>query len=150
VRRGAYHFFTFCTPGAAQAANFIAVVPVDPQALPPAVDVEFAGNCRNWQSIEAIRGELAAFIGAVTHAYGRRPIVYFTRESYERILDGHLEGSPTWARSLFGRPRARFGSWTFWQYAHNGRVPGIEGLVDLNVFRASAAEFRVLVERGME
>jgi lysozyme len=145
VQRGAYHFFTFCTPGAAQAANFIDVVPVDPAALPPSVDVEFAGNCRSWTSVDAIRTELAVFLAAVEQAYGRRPIVYFTRESYERVLGGLVERHPTWARSLFGRPRARFGMWTFWQYAHNGRVPGIEGLVDLNVFRGSPDELREFV-----
>ena len=142
--RGAYHFFTFCTPGAAQAANLLAVVPIDPTALPPAVDVEFAGNCRRWESIGTIRRELEVFLGLVEGAYGRRPIVYFTPESWERILDGQLTGHATWARSLFGRPRARFGDWAFWQYAHNGRVDGIEGLVDLNVFQGLPEELRAL------
>jgi lysozyme len=146
MRRGAYHFFTFCTPGAAQAANFIDVVPVDAKALPPAVDVEFAGNCRNWQSLDAIRAELGVLLDALERVYGRRPIVYFTRESHERVLDGHVDGYPTWARSLFGRPRARFGPWAFWQYAHNGRVAGIDGLVDLNVFRGSAEELRAFID----
>jgi lysozyme len=148
VLRGGYHFFTFCTPGAAQAANLIAVVPVDPAALPPAVDVEFAGNCRKWESIETIRRELDVFLALVEGAYGRRPIVYFTRESYERVLAGRLAGDATWARSLFGRPRARFGAWTFWQYAHNGRVPGIDGLVDLNVFQGSPDALGALREEG--
>jgi lysozyme len=144
VVRGAYHFFTFCTPGAAQAANFTAVVPIDPAALPPAIDVEFAGNCRSWESIETIRRELAVFLATIERTYGRWPIVYFTRESHERVLDGQLDGYPTWARSLFGRPRVRFGPWTFWQYAHNGRVAGIEGLVDLNVFRGTVADLAAL------
>jgi lysozyme len=144
VLRGGYHFFTFCTPGAAQAANLMAVVPVDPTALPPAVDVEFAGNCRKWGSTERIQRELDVFLALVEHTYGRGPIVYFTRKSYEQVLDGRLAGHATWARSLFGRPRARFGPWTFWQYAHNGRVPGIDGLVDLNVFRGSPDALRAL------
>src|SRR6478672_1526789 len=42
---GAYHFFTFCRPGAEQAANFLKAVPRDRPMLPPAVDVEFVGNC---------------------------------------------------------------------------------------------------------
>ena len=42
---GAYHFFTFCRPGAEQAQNFIATVPSDPALLPPVVDIEFVGNC---------------------------------------------------------------------------------------------------------
>ena len=35
---GAYHFFTFCRPGADQARNFIATVPHDQPLLPPVVD----------------------------------------------------------------------------------------------------------------
>lgn len=146
VRRGAYHFFTFCTRGEAQAANFVDAVPVDPTALPPAVDVEFAGNCRSWTSVAAIQAELQAFLAAVEQAYGHRPIVYYTRESRERVLDGQVEGHPTWARSLFGRPRARFGAWTFWQYAHNGRLAGIDHLVDLNVFYGSPQDLDALIE----
>src|SRR5689334_3908175 len=42
---GAYHFFTFCRPGAEQAANFLRVVPRDRPMLPPVVDIEFVGNC---------------------------------------------------------------------------------------------------------
>lgn len=144
VLRGAYHFFTFCTPGDAQAANLLAVVPAEPAALPPAVDVEFAGNCRRWESIETIRRELIAFLDAVERGFGRRPIVYFTPESYDRILDGRVTGYATWARSLFGRPHERFGAWAFWQYAHNGRVRGIEGLVDLNVFQGPPDGLRAL------
>ena len=45
IARGAYHFFTLCRPGADQAANFIAAVPAEPDALPPAVDLEYMGNC---------------------------------------------------------------------------------------------------------
>ena len=142
VMRGAYHFFTFCTPGALQAANLIDVVPREPDALPPAVDVEFSGNCKRWESLDAIRRELTVFLESVEVAYGVKPIVYFTRESHEQLLDGHIDGYRTWARSLFGRPRARFGRWAFWQYAHNGRVPGIDGLVDLNVFDGSLDELR--------
>jgi GH25 family lysozyme M1 (1,4-beta-N-acetylmuramidase) len=33
----------------AQADDFLSVVPDDPDALPPAVDLGLAGNCREWQ-----------------------------------------------------------------------------------------------------
>ena len=42
---GAYRFFTFCRAGAEQAANFLKVVPRNRPMLPPAVDIEFVGNC---------------------------------------------------------------------------------------------------------
>jgi GH25 family lysozyme M1 (1,4-beta-N-acetylmuramidase) len=43
IARGSYYFFTF-TPRIAQAKNFIDAVPRPRGELPPAVDVEFAGN----------------------------------------------------------------------------------------------------------
>ncbi len=42
---GAYHFFTFCRPGADQANNFIDAVAGRRLALPPVMDLEFTGNC---------------------------------------------------------------------------------------------------------
>ena len=41
VRPGAYHFFSYDSPGETQAQNFIETVPVTPGSLPPVVDIEF-------------------------------------------------------------------------------------------------------------
>lgn len=38
--RGAYHYFTLCTPGADQALHFLDVAAPESEALPPAVDLE--------------------------------------------------------------------------------------------------------------
>ena len=46
IPHGAYHFFTLCQPGARQAAHFIAVAPREADALPPALDLERMGPCR--------------------------------------------------------------------------------------------------------
>jgi lysozyme len=145
IARGAYHFFTFCAPGAAQAENFLrAVRALDPE-LPPVADVEFAGNCRSWESIGAIRAELAAFLAGVEAGLARRPILYYTREAAERILAGHFHEHPRWARSVFGAPDDELlGPWSWWQYADNARLPGVRGPVDLNVFRGGREEFGAL------
>jgi lysozyme len=146
VARGAYHFFTFCTPGPSQAENFTTLLLPDRGELPPIADVEFSGNCESWESIDRIRTELDAFLDAVAAAAGRRPMLYFTREAYLRVLEGRFDGYPTWPRSIIGPPRARFGPWHFWQFADNGRVGGIQTLVDLNVFRGDRIEFQALLE----
>src|SRR5688572_25770827 len=45
---GAYHFYSLCKSGAEQAAHFLdALASVPRPALPPAVDLEFGGNCAN-------------------------------------------------------------------------------------------------------
>ncbi len=142
IARGAYHFFTFCSPGRAQAQHFVSVVGAPFGELAPVADVEFAGNCTSWQSLEQIRTELRAFLTALEDASGRRPAVYFTRESHARLLAGALEDYATWPRSVFVAPTGE--RWSFWQFADNGRVAGIATLVDLDVFRGGRRELESL------
>ena len=143
--RGAYHFFTFCTRGNVQADHYLAVAPPMLDVLPPAVDVEFAGNCRSWTSIEEIRRELRVFLGRLEAAWGRTPILYITSESEEQIIAGHFDDFPVWIRSVFFRPGGRNPAWFFWQYTDEGEIPGIETPVDLNVYRGKPDEIAALL-----
>lgn len=143
IARGAYHFFTFCTPGDLQAGHFHNVAGDGDGELPHAVDVEFSGNCKNWTSIDSIRAELRIFLERTELNDGRRPILYAPRDAYAQILAGHFDEYPLWLRDLLAEPG--HGSWQFWQYADNGRVAGFATLVDLNVFRGTPAEFSELV-----
>lgn len=145
VARGAYHFFTFCTPGDAQADHYLDVVPPAADVLPPAVDVEFAGNCKSWTSIEEIRRELKVLLDRLGTAWGRPPLLYITSESRKRVISGHFDEYPTWLRSVFFRPGGRQPGWLFWQYTDNGEVPGIESAVDLNVYRGQPDELAALL-----
>ena len=43
IRIGAYHFFSFDSPGKTQAENFIRTVPVTDDMLPPVIDLEYYG-----------------------------------------------------------------------------------------------------------
>ena len=45
LKVGAYHYYSMCRGGAAQAAHFIETVPRVDGALPPAVDVEADERC---------------------------------------------------------------------------------------------------------
>ncbi len=145
IPRGAYHFFTFCTPGPAQADHFLDVVPPGTGELPPVVDVEFTGNCTAWEDLDRVRAELLSFVDAIRAAHGREPILYLNRPSYRRVVRGHFDGSPLWVRDLFFRPSVtQYGRWRFWQYDDDGRVAGIRGPVDLNVFDGSLQSFAEL------
>jgi lysozyme len=143
LARGAYHYFTFCADGARQARNFLAARQPLAGALPPVVDVELEGNCAGWTRLEDVRAELRRFLAAVEAAWGRRPILYLTAESLERIVAGHFDGHPLWLRALEGKPPDA--GWLFWQYSDAGRVAGVRGRVDLNVFRGDADAFERLL-----
>ncbi len=131
---GAYHFFTFCRPGADQAKNFIAVVPRGEPLLPPVVDIEFGGNCPQRPSPEQLNAELAAFLGPVEMAFGKQAIFYLTDEAADAYSAG-IMARRRWLRSLAIRPGGS--DWIYWQYHNMGRVDGITGDVDLNVLKGN-------------
>ena len=135
IARGAYHFFTLCRPGAEQAANFIAAVPNDPDALPPAVDLEYLGNCAGRPGVEGFHAELAAFIRAVEAHYGKPVLLYLTEEFDETYRVSERVRRPLWLRSLVLEPGFGARPWTIWQVSNFRRLDGIEGRVDWNVMR---------------
>lgn len=146
IARGAYHFFRFCKPGAAQAEFFLSQVPDGPRLLPPMVDVEYSGNCGRNRAPDTIRDELQTYLDVVTEQTGSRPIIYTDSDAYQRIVSGYFEEYPLWVPSLSDEPALKDGRrWTFWQYDHNGEVDGIDGPVDLNVFAGSRWSFGQLI-----
>ena len=148
LARGAYHFFTFCSPGREQAEHFLRVAKPSEGALTPVADVEFRGNCTRWRSLAVVREELASFVAAVERAWGTPPILYVTPDSYERVLAGGFAAYPIWIRSLASEPaRDAYGGWWIWQYSETGRVPGVAGPVDLDLLRPGV-ELERLVRRA--
>ncbi len=147
IALGAYHFFRFCKPGEEQAAHFLATVPPESNTLPPAVDVEYTGNCGRRNSTEAIRGELETFIEIVSETYGRTALIYADSDAYRRIIAGHFVDVPLWIPTLGDQPDLNDGrDWTFWQHTDRGEIAGITGHVDLNVFAGSRRTFGRLVD----
>ncbi len=143
VPRGAYHFFTQCRSGADQAANFIQTVPREAGVLPPALDAEHMGPCPRGQTVD-VRGEMLAFMNLIEAHYGKRPVVYVTREFDQAYLDGHFETESFWVRNLFWPPAIRKHRWLFWQFHHRGQRRGIGGPVDLDAFRGSASDLAAM------
>lgn len=126
---GAYHFFSYCTSGEAQAAHFLAVAPPDPTSLPPAVDIEQSGACLDTSSPDRVLQEVQSFLAVVEQAHAREAVVY--------VLDGFDYLAPVtetrrlWRRSLFRGPVET--EWSIWQFHNRSTISGIEGPVDLNI-----------------
>lgn len=141
---GAYHYFTLCRPGAEQARNFLAATALARLRLPPAIDLEFAGNCAERPSRAAFNHELAVFVLAVRKATGREPVLYVTPEFHAAYIEiGPFRRRPLWYRDLLGRLDAPWaGRVRYWQFAARARVDGIEGPVDLDAFVGDEAAFR--------
>lgn len=142
IRRGAYHFFTLCREGEKQADNFISVVPVDKTALPPAIDLEYTGNCADPGRRQNFDTEIEIFYRKIKARYGTTPVIYTTYE-FDALHDLSPYAARLWIRDIFRQPDTKY-DWTFWQYTNRLRVPGISAPVDGNVFRRSKARLRRL------
>lgn len=132
LQRGAYHFFTLCRPGLEQAENFLRTAPPVGSALPPAVDLELAGNCSERPSTEDVNAELDAFLDEVEAVWGRDVLLYVGEDWEGRYPVLDRSERPRWLVSHLGRPDR---DWTVWQFHWMGRVDGIDGRVDVNAAR---------------
>ncbi len=147
LRVGAYHFFSFDSPGKTQADNFIAAVRAFDGMLPPTVDVELYSKYVSEPptDTDAIKNELRTLLSALEAEYGKKPVVYVTHKSYELLIRGDFAGYDIWIRDIFREPSLSDGrEWTFWQYTNRGRFNGYEGeerYIDINVFSGSKDEF---------
>ncbi|WP_084632910.1 GH25 family lysozyme [Pleomorphomonas oryzae] len=148
--RGAYHFWYFCRPATEQVNWFLQHVPYDPYALPPVLDIEWVNskNCPGHPSREAIIPEVRTWLDAIERYYGKRPIIYTSISFYNDRLRGAFPGYFVWIASYKGHPIVRDPSlrWNFWQHTHAGRVAGIRGRVDRNVFNGSVREWQAFLQ----
>lgn len=141
IPTSAYHFFTFCTSAVDQAQNYIDIVPNDSTSLPPSIDLEYGGNCREENRLPNLRQEIITFINILEAHYNKRVIIYTTSDFYEAYIKNDFPKNPIWIRNITSEPKLENNRpWLFWQYANKGRLNGIEDIVDINVFNGNKDE----------
>ncbi|MGI5894603.1 MAG: GH25 family lysozyme [Candidatus Merdivicinus sp.] len=152
LRIGAYHFFSYDSPGSTQAENFIRTVQAEEDMLPPVVDLEFYGDKeQNPPAREDVRRELTVMLRKLEEAYGVQPVIYATQKSYTRYLSGEFAEYGIWIRNVYTPPLLPDGrEWTFWQYTDRDKLAGYQGeepYIDRNVFCGSPEEFSAYPEK---
>ena len=132
LKRGAYHFLNPSLNARLQAENFLDLIELRPGDLPPVVDIE------NDEEVtpSVLVAKLRVWLWIVEQKTGVRPIIYTNLKFYEKWLAGHFDNYPFWiARYSDEQPALSTGKdWFFWQYANHGRLAGVSGPVDFNVF----------------
>ncbi|KAF6584866.1 glycoside hydrolase family 25 protein [Paenibacillus sp. EKM211P] len=145
---GAYHFVdaTSVNTAKAEARHFAEVLDQVGGAkaldLPAVMDYE---NNPGGLSSAAIHEIALAFLTEFERVSGRKPMVY-TGNAFAAHFKVPLGSYKLWiARYSSTRvpsDTTPWKSWDFWQYSDNGRVEGIQGPVDLNVYAGTEAELR--------
>lgn len=135
--RGVYHFYTPDVDATRQARFFMKQVHLEPGDLPPVLDVEQAGDL----SREDLQREVKKWLALVEERYGVKPIIYSGYKFKLKYLnDSLLNTYPFWIAHYYVERLAYQGAWDFWQYTDSGKLKGIEGYVDCNLFRGSYEE----------
>lgn len=143
MRRGAYHFYGFCSAPEDQAANFLRALGDDPGELIPALDVEAGGNCSRRPVPGELRAGVERFLQIVAQEIGRRPLLYLIADDLPGLWGA--AGPPAadlWLRDLYREPAAPPGHRRLlWQYHARGWVGGINAFTDINAFEGDDAAF---------
>ncbi|MBQ8966750.1 GH25 family lysozyme [Ruminococcus sp.] len=145
---GAYHFFSFDSPGKTQAENFISAMEATGMTdgmLPPVIDVEPYGEyLKQPKPAEEVLPELEDMISAIEEKYGCKPVIYCTGKAYKLYKAG-FEGCKLWERNVYYRPLHN--DWSFWQYTDTEVLEGYSGdekYIDMNVFCGDEEELKAM------
>lgn len=133
LKLGAYHYSQAISVEEArqEAAHALEILGDTPLDLPLVFDWEQENRTKN-VPVEVVTDCAIAFCEDVKAA-GYLPMVYFNLYQAEYLMDmSRLVEYPWWF--AYYNEEAPFPCWMdCWQYTSSGRVPGIEGNVDMNI-----------------
>ncbi|MBR3456171.1 MAG: glycoside hydrolase family 25 protein [Bacteroidaceae bacterium] len=137
IMRGAYHYFKPQSSVDKQARFFCKCVQLEEDDLPPVLDVEEDGGL----SKEQLQKAVLKWLKIVEKHYGVKPILYCSYSFRRDILTAkEFDDYPLWIANYYVDKLSYKGDWKFWQHTDFGRVAGIKGNVDVNLFNGSREE----------
>ena len=138
LKRGAYHFFRPTISAERQAAHFSRSVDLELGDFPPVLDVEVLDGVSKKELLIGVH----AWLVHTEMEYGVKPIIYTNQDFYNKYLRNAFENYPLWiARYSLREPTLKDDSkWVFWQYTSAGKIKGIKGRTDFNVFHGTLEE----------
>lgn len=132
--RGAYHFFLPSESAKAQARYFLKQVHLEPGDLPPVLDIEHKGNL----TAEQIKEAALTWLHVVEKEYNVKPIIYTNYDFKMKYLgDSVFNQYPYWIAHYYVDTLKYRGKWRFWQQTDVGRLRGIKGNVDIDIYNGS-------------
>lgn len=133
---GSYHFFSPLSPAAQQAKQFLKHTMVRKGDFPPVLDVEpTKEQIKKMGGTGVLFARVRTWLRMVERATGVKPILYISQTFVNRYL-----GQAPDLKQNYQIWIARYGEYkpdirlVYWQLCPDGRVAGMHGAVDINVF----------------
>jgi lysozyme len=140
LKVGAYHFFRKNRTGEEQAANLLNVVKGKELDLPLVIDLEDDWGNGATVSRQVALERVMEMIG-ILNDKGYRVMIYTNLDGYNKYYKDLLADNDLWLCSFTSPDLLPHLPHRIQQFSHEGEVDGIEGDVDLNVFRGSKREW---------
>ena len=138
--RGVYHFFRPNVSVEWQAKNFIRTVHLEKGDLPPVLDVEDLED----RELPRVAENIRKWLILIEHHYHTPPIIYTSLHLYQKYFKAAFPEYVFWI-ARYNRQAPPLGEKAlFWQYSQTGKVRGIPGHVDLDVFAGSQRQLQNL------
>lgn len=148
LKVGAYHFYTFGIDGREQAMHFINNSIVEYGDIIPAIDVEHSKvnhPVKTKGEYDKMIEELKIMEEVISEFFGARPIIYTNKDCFKLYIEDNFPNNPLWICDLHDEPSEVYGQWDMWQFSHTGNLRGAVGNIDLNFYRGSFEEFKLLL-----
>ena len=140
--RGAYHFWSNKSSARAQAYHFLNNVHLEDGDLPPVLDIEHMPKDK---SVEEFQRDVLTWLHIVEDKYHVKPIIYTYYKFKEQYLSAPVfDDYPYWIAHYYVDKVEYKGKWKFWQHTDAGKLPGIKGYVDFNIYNGSYYDLRML------
>lgn len=140
--RGVYHFWSNKSTAREQAYFFLKKVRLEDGDLPPVLDVEHKPKD---QSVEDFQRDVLTWLHIVEDKYHVKPIIYTYYKFKEQYLNAPVfDDYPYWIAHYYVDKVEYKGEWKFWQHTDVGRLPGIKGYVDFNIYNGSYYDLKKL------
>lgn len=140
--RGVYHFWSNKSTAREQAYYFLDRVHLTDGDLPPVLDIEHKPADK---SVEDFQRDVLTWLHIVEDKYHVKPIIYTYYKFKEQYLSAPVfEDYPYWIAHYYVDKVQYKGKWKFWQHTDVGKLPGIKGYVDFNIYNGSYYELKQL------
>ncbi len=146
--RGAYHFWSNKSSARDQAYFFLDNVHLENGDLPPVLDVEHKPKDRK---VEDFQRDVLTWLHIVEDRYHVKPIIYTYYKFKESYLNSPVfDDYPYWIAHYYVDKVEYKGAWKFWQHTDAGKLPGIKGYVDFNIYNGSYYDMKRLTIGGKD
>ena len=140
--RGVYHFWSNKSTAREQAYYFLDQVHLTDGDLPPVLDIEHKPADK---SVEDFQRDVLTWLHIVEDKYHVKPIIYTYYKFKEQYLSAPVfEDYPYWIAHYYVDKVQYKGKWKFGQHTDVGKLPGIKGYVDFNIYNGSYYELKQL------